>query len=247
MQWVDEGIVINTKRFGESHFIASILTCSHGRHLGLARKNAHITSIFQPGTKISLHWKARLSEHLGTWSGDFVFSPLADIFEKGLLLAALGSACALIDVTLPEREPHPDVYHAFHHFIYALNTPFWPDSYIYLERVLLENAGITLDFSRCAATGMTEDLVYLSPRTGRAVSREAGLPYHDKLLLLPSFLTQNPYQNTERKAEDILEALDMMETFLTRFILDTHHLKMPNARERLKAKLQHQLKLKRIA
>ena len=99
MQWVDEGIVINTKRFGESHFIASILTCSHGRHLGLARKNANITSIFQPGTKISLHWKARLSEHLGTWSGDFVFSPLADIFEKGLLLAALGSACALIDVT----------------------------------------------------------------------------------------------------------------------------------------------------
>lgn len=246
MQWADEGIVINTKRFGESHLIASVLTCSYGRHLGLARKNTSITSIFQPGTKISLHWKARLCEHLGTWSGDFMFSPLADIFDNGLLLAALSSACALIEIALPEREPHQDVYHAFHHFIYALNTPAWPDSYISLERVLLGNAGITLDFMRCAATGATADLIYLSPRTGRAVSREAGLPYHDKLLLLPPFLTQNLDQNIERKAGDILKALDMMETFLARFILETHHLKMPAARERLKAKLCHQLQGARI-
>lgn len=247
MQWSDEGIVIGTKRFGESHLIASVLTRSHGRHLGLARENAKMVSAFQPGTKLALLWKARLAEHLGTWSGDSIFSPLADVLENGVLLTALGSACALAEIALPERQPHPNVYDAFHHFMYALGTTAWPDAYIHLERVLLANAGITLDFSHCAATGTTEDLIYLSPRTGRAVSREAGTPYHDKLLPLPPFLTQTLDQNTERKAEDILNALDMMETFLARFILGVDHLKMPEARERLKAKLRRQQQRARAA
>jgi DNA repair protein RecO (recombination protein O) len=242
VRWSEEGIVINTKRLGENQFIASALMKNKGKYLGVVPARSKSTPLFQPGTKMLLHWKARLAEHLGSWSGDLLFSPLAQVFENSLSLAALSSACTLIDISLPEREPHPDIYESFHKFIYALGTSSWFDGYFALEQALLKNAGMVFDLSCCAATGVKEDLVYLSPRTGRAVSREAGAPYHEKLLKLPSFLIPSPFERQASKdTEDMIKALDIMEVFLNRFILEVHHLKIPSARHRLKDKLHYQL------
>ena len=240
MHWSDEGIVINTKRYGENRLIASVLTLNHGRHLGLLRQNPKINYAFQPGCLVSVRWNARLEEHLGHWTHDTIYSPLAEVLNDSLLLAALSSACALIEISLPERQSHRDIYQSFKQFIYALSTPLWPDAYIFLEHTLLANAGIKLDFHQCAVTGSTDNLIYLSPRSGRAVSRDIGAPYHDKLLTLPSFLTQSFDQSATRPSEDILKALEMMENFLERFILNVHHLKMPEARHRFKDKLKRQ-------
>ena len=240
MHWSDEGIVINTKRYGENRLIASVLTRDHGRHLGLLRQNPKTTLSFQPGCKMLVRWNARLEEHLGHWTSDIIYSPLVDILDNRLRLAALNSACALLEISMPEREPHEDVYQSFETFIYTLSTHLWPDAYIDLERTLLTNAGIKLDFSQCASTGSKENLIYVSPRSGRAVSKDAGKPYHDKLLTLPPFLTENFDQSKVRDAKDILSALEMMENFLERFILNVHHLKMPDARHRFKDKLKSQ-------
>ena len=240
MQWSDEGIVLTAKRFGEEELIVSILTRAYGRHLGLVKKRGQKGGSFQPGTKMTLQWKARLAEHLGAWSGDVVFSALAYAFTNSVLLGALHSASALLEMILPEREPHADIYEAFQSFIYSLPSSSWPEHYIALERVLLRNAGIVLDFTRCAATGTTENLIYVSPRSGRAVSQEGGAPYKDKLLPLPTFLRPAASQDHEKEPEDILQALEMTEPFLSKFILNIHHLKMPDTRERLKDKLRRQ-------
>ena len=189
---------------------------------------------------MTVRWNARLEEHLGYWTSDVIYSSLADVLDNRLRLSALNSACALIEILMPEREPHEDIYISFENFIYALGTNLWPDAYINLERILLANAGVKLDFSACASTGSTEDLIYVSPRSGRAVSREAGKPYHDKLLTLPPFLTHNFDQSIIRDAKDILNALEMMENFLKRFILNVHHLNMPDARHRFKDILKRQ-------
>ncbi len=238
MQWSDEGIVIHTRRYGENKLIASVLTLHHGRHLGLLRQSSKINTIFQPGCILSVKWNARLLEHLGHWTSDLLYSPLVEVFDDSVRLAALSSACALIEISLPERELNVDIYQSFKNFIKDLITNAWPDAYLQLEATLLSHAGINLDLTHCAATGATEDLIYLSPRTGRAVSRAAGAPYHDKLLTLPSFLTQTLDPSEIRKPVDILKALEMMEIFLDRFIIGVHHLKMPEARSRLKARLR---------
>ena len=240
MHWSDQGIIINIKRYGENRLIVSVLTQNHGRHLGLMRQNSKTKSSSQPGCKVMVGWNARLEEHLGHWTCDVGYSPLADILDDAIKLSALNSACALIEISMPEREPHDDVYGAFDAFIYALTTSLWPNAYVMLERTLLANAGIRLDFTTCAATGSTDDLIYVSPRSGCAVSRTAGDPYRDKLLTLPAFLTQDFEPSVMREAKDILAALEMMEHFLERFVLNVHHLTMPEARHRLKDKLKHQ-------
>jgi DNA repair protein RecO (recombination protein O) len=192
MDWRDEGILLTVRPHGESSVIIETLTREHGRHAGLVRggKGAKLSPVLQPGTQLALEWRARLAEHLGHLHIEPVSSRAAAIMSDRAALAALNSVCALLVTLLPEREPNRPVYDRTVVLADALaaGTWDWPARYAHWELALLTALGFGLDLSACGATGVTEDLVYVSPRTGRAVSHEAGGAWADKLLPLPAFL-----------------------------------------------------------
>ncbi len=152
-------------------------------------------------------------------------------------LAGLSAACAVIDAALPEREPHPAMYEGFHAFLTALGHEGWPAIYVRLELGLLQELGFGLDLTKCAATGMTEDLTFVSPKTGRAVSREAAEPYKGKLLPLPAFLSTGGLPSDDAQ---LRQGLDLTGFFLERHVFWPHNKPLPPARARLIESLQHQ-------
>lgn len=193
MEWRDEGILLTVRPHGETSAIIDTLTREHGRHAGLVQggKSAAQSPAMQPGTQLALHWRARLSEHLGHFLIEPVRSRAAAIMSDRAALAGLNAMAALLVSLLPEREPNPAVYDATIDLADALAEIAWdwPASYARWEVGLLTALGFGLDLTRCAGTGATEDLAYVSPRSGRAVSRAAGGAWADRLLPLPGFLT----------------------------------------------------------
>jgi DNA repair protein RecO (recombination protein O) len=189
MDWRDEGILLTVRPHGETSAIIETLTREHGRHAGLVRggKRAAQSPTMQPGTQLALEWRARLSEHLGHFQIEPVRSRAAAIMSDRVALAGLNAMGALLVTLLPEREPNPAVYDATIDLADALaeNAWDWPARYARWEIGLLTALGFGLDLTRCARTGTTEDLAYVSPRSGRAVSREAGGAWADRLLPLP--------------------------------------------------------------
>src|SRR5690625_2298399 len=192
MDWRDEGILLGLRRHGESSAIIEALTKNHGRHAGLVRGGAGKSraAMLQPGALLALEWHARLADHLGTYKTELIRSHAAAIMGGRETLAALNVISALLLRLLPERAPDPDLYHATLALIEALGErrADWPETYARWELDLLRTLGFGLDLRDCAATGSTEDLIYISPRSGHAVSREAGTPYAERLLKLPQFL-----------------------------------------------------------
>lgn len=194
MEWRDDAVVLSARRHGESALIVHVLTANHGRHAGLVpggggrRRRAR----YEPGTELRCHWRARLSEHLGRLSGETVRARSARLFDDAGRLAALAAACALCDAVLPERAPHRGLFRALIAFLDTLETEaereIWSAAYVRWEVGVLAEIGFSLDLSRCAATGTRDDLRWVSPRTGRAVSRAGGAGYADRLLALPGFL-----------------------------------------------------------
>ncbi|MHA1527812.1 MAG: DNA repair protein RecO [Alphaproteobacteria bacterium] len=192
MDWRDEGILLAVRTHGESSAIIETLTRDHGRHAGLVRgaRGAKLAPVLQPGTQLLLDWRARLAEHLGHFRIEPVRSRATAIMADRAALAALNSIGALLVTLLPEREPIRPVYDRTVELADALAAGEWdwPARYARWELALLTALGFGLDLSVCGATGVTEELVYVSPRTGRAISREAGGAWADKLLPLPGFL-----------------------------------------------------------
>jgi DNA repair protein RecO (recombination protein O) len=191
MDWRDEGILISARRHGESAAIIEVLTRDHGRHAGVVRGGGarRMAPVLQPGAHLALEWSARLEEHIGTFRVDPIAAHTAVLMADRAALAALGAMAALTAASLPERAAHPALYARSLDLVGALGTaPDWPARYAAWELALLAELGFGLDLSRCAATGMTEDLVWVSPKTGRAVSRAAGAPWAERLLPLPAFL-----------------------------------------------------------
>ncbi len=190
MDWQDDGIVIARRRHGETSLIATLLTRAHGRHAGLVRGGTghRARATYQIGNLVQAAWRARLAEHLGTYQAETTTAYAAALLDSPRPLAALGAAAALVEAALPEREPNGEVFDALIVLLDALGGPDWASSYARFELALLAALGYGLDLERCAATGTTEDLAYVSPRTGRAVSRQAGAPYARRLLGLPRFL-----------------------------------------------------------
>jgi DNA repair protein RecO (recombination protein O) len=236
-EWVDAAFVIAVRRHGESGLIVDLLTREHGRHLGLVRggQSPRRRSMLQPGNAVAATWRGRLPEHLGTFDCELLRANAARLLDEPDRLAALVSATALLAVSLPEREPHADVFAGFAVLIEALDSAAdWPARYVGWECGLLRSLGFGLDLTRCAATGATRDLAYVSPRTGRAVSREAGRPYHDKLLPLPEFLQ---HEAIATKA-DIAAGLTLTEHFLRRHLLLPQGRNLPAARTRLAARMR---------
>ncbi|WP_259779646.1 DNA repair protein RecO [Aestuariispira ectoiniformans] len=231
MEWVDEGIVLGLRRHGESSAILTAFTRRHGRHTGLVRgaTSKRLRGVLQPGNRLQLSWRGRLEEHLGHFEVELLDSHAAALMLDAGKLAALTSACALIDFSLPERETHPQLYETLNSLAIALDHEAWAETYVKWEIGLLAELGFGLDLSACAATGQTTDLVYVSPKTARAVSRQAGEPYRDKLLPLPGFLIG------EGGADDLAlaSALKMTGYFLNRHVYTLHGRSLPDSRMRL--------------
>jgi DNA repair protein RecO (recombination protein O) len=232
MDWSDEGIFLGGKPLGEANLIAEILTLEHGRHLGLVRggRSRRIRPTLQSGNLVRVTWRARLSEHLGGYNVELMEAHGARALDDARALAAIGSLSGLVKL-LPERDPHPELYATTLHVLRSFNEPdIWPALLVYWEFQLLRELGFGLDLSSCAATGTIEELIYVSPRSGRAVSREAGAPYSDKLLALPAFLLE---KGASLSDADIAAGFVLTGFFLERDVLEPHGLKLPSARERL--------------
>lgn len=236
MEWSDEGIVLSVRSHGETSAIVEALTQAHGRHLGLVHGGASrkAKAMLQPGNTLQLAWRARLNEHLGSYRAELVRSRAGAILEHRDSLAGLNSHVAIASAVLPEREPHGGVYEAAVLLLDAIaeqDFAHWAALYVRWEAGLLDELGFGLDLSHCAATGTTDDLIYVSPRSGRAVSRAGGAAYADRLLKLPPFLLGS--QNVEPSSADIVAGLKLTACFLLDRVLKPHGKELPLARLRL--------------
>jgi DNA repair protein RecO (recombination protein O) len=236
MEWTDDAIVLSARGHGETSAILEALTREHGRHLGLVRGGASrkSKSVLQPGNSVHLHWRARLGEHLGNFTVEPAKARVGDMIESREALIGLNAFAAVASAALPEREAHAPVFEAATILLDAMQaTDFahWGALFVRWEAGLLEELGFGLDLTRCASTGATEDLIYVSPKSGRAVSAAAGAPYKERLFALPPFLLGT--QNATPDAADIAAGLKLTEHFLSDRVLAPHGKEMPQARQRL--------------
>ncbi|MVT64093.1 DNA repair protein RecO [Bradyrhizobium pachyrhizi] len=222
MEWSDEGIVLGVRRHGESSAIVELLTREHGRHLGLVRGGAssRMRPLLQPGNSVTAVWRARLDEHLGMYA-----------LEGTRLRAAtlLGSSHAVYGVThlaalarlLPERDPHEDIYWMLQGTLDDFEDAGVAAVHlIRFELAMLTELGFGLDLENCAASGETTDLIYVSPKSGGAVSRAAGEPWRDRLLPLPAFLREGEGGANSWSDQDLLDGFQITGLFLLRHVLE---------------------------
>jgi DNA repair protein RecO (recombination protein O) len=192
MDWRDQGILLSSRRHGESAAIIEVFTREHGRHAGVVRGGASrkIAPILQPGAQLDVTWRARLEDHIGSYTVEPLRSRAAAALSDRQALAGLNAVTALLLFALPEREGHPLLYARSEALLDLLgDQDLWPLAYLQWELALLEEAGFGLDLSTCAVLGHgANDLSYVSPRTGRAVSRAGAGDWADRLLPLPPCL-----------------------------------------------------------
>jgi DNA repair protein RecO (recombination protein O) len=237
MEWHDRAFVLAARRHGESGAIVELFTEQHGRHAGLVRggQSPRRRALLQPGNEVAAVWRGRLSEHLGIVTCELVQPHAAGLLDDPYRLAGLTAAAALVSAALPEREPYPELFASFGSLLRALDSASdWPARYVGWERDLLAGLGFGLDLGRCAVSGIMTDLAYVSPRTGRAVSRTAGLPYHDKLLVLPGFL----WCDEPADRAQIELGMKLTEHFLVHHVFGPQGRTLPAARSRLAERMQ---------
>ncbi|MBH63279.1 MAG: DNA repair protein RecO [Alphaproteobacteria bacterium] len=243
MNWTDNGIVLSARRHGESSAIVQLLTKSHGRHAGLVRGGTgrKLRGVLQPGNEVVGSWKARLSEHLGTYTIELLRSRGAALLSDPDRLAGLSAACAVAELVLPEREPHPGTYEGMLALLDGIvGGDAWPQMYVRWEAGLLAELGFGLDLDSCAVTGSLHGLAFVSPRSGRAVSEEGASTYRDRLLKLPAFLVANGYGigdpvpgHPDQIYRAISDGLALTGYFLERHVLLDRDRALPPARTRL--------------
>jgi DNA repair protein RecO (recombination protein O) len=235
MEWRDEGIILGVRSHGETSAIAEVLTAEHGRCLGLVRggRSRTLRPVLQPGNHVALTWRARLEEHLGHYQIEPLHLQAGLIIDEPLRLMALSSLTALAQL-LPEREPHPRMFNALQVVLEAIDhDEIWPALLVRWELGLLEELGFGLDLSECVATGNRSDLVYVSPKSGRAVSAAAGQAYHDRLFALPGFLKGGG----EGTPQAVLDGLRLTGFFLERHVFVPRGAAMPQARIMLQERM----------
>ena len=245
MEWIDDGIVLGVKRHGETSIILELMTRAHGRHLGLVRGGSgpRLRGVLQSGNTVRATWRARLDEHLGNYLAEAANLRAAGFMDKAHALHGVTHLAALCRL-LAEREPHTAIYDALEAILDRLEDPHAVAPMIArFELDFLAELGFGLDLAVCAATGTTDDLVFVSPRSGRAVSRAAGEPYRDKLMRLPVFLRQDGAQDgaqdtahdTGQNAAppspgDLADAFVLTGFFLERHAFSPRGLSLPEAR-----------------
>jgi len=231
MQWVDEAIVLGVRRHGEASAILEVMTREHGRHLGLVRRAAgmRLRPVLQPGNRVSVTWRARLDEHLGNYAVEGLDLAAAQFLDASHALYGLAHMAALCRL-LPERDPHPQIHATLEGVLDSLlDARLAGASMARFELQLLSELGFGLDLASCAATGATAELVYVSPKSGRAVSRAAGEPWRDKLMPLPAFLAEGG-PAAPPSAADLADGFEVTGFFLLRHVLEPRGLALPDAR-----------------
>jgi len=233
MDWVDEGIVLSQRPHGETSSIVEIFTRERGRHLGLVRGGRSRTRrpILQVGNHVDVTWRARLEDHLGQFTVELRHGYAAEVMTDRMALAGLSSLCAMGRL-LPERDPHGNLYEiSLFVLSFMEDEHVWPSLLARWELALLDELGFGLDLKSCAAMGGTDDLIYVSPKSGRAVSRDAGEPYKDRLLALPAFLREGRQGDPE--PDDVLNAMTLLGHFFNKHIFFPREIEMPEVRARL--------------
>ena len=233
IEWRDEATLLGTRPFGETAVIIEVFSETHGRHAGVVHggTSRKIAPVLQPGAQISVAWKARLDNHLGAFTVEPIRSRAAAAMGNRLALAGLNAVCALLTLILPEREAHPKIYARSIALLDLLGqSDVWPLAYLRWEQALLDEMGFGMDLSACAVRGTNEELIYVSPKTGRAVSRQAAGEWADRLLPLPPVLAgQGDATNAQ-----IVIALRTTGYFLEhRLIASLGNRQVPSARARL--------------
>ncbi|CAA2138626.1 DNA repair protein RecO [Hyphomicrobium sp. ghe19] len=237
MQWSDEGIVLSVKPHGETAAIVDLWTRAHGRHMGLVHggRSRRLRPVLQPGNHIDAEWKARLVDQLGTMSVEMRRAFAAEAMDDAQALMALSSITTLTRL-LPERDPHPNLYEITLFVLGFLNdATVWPALLVRWEMALLDELGFGLDLSQCAATGSNDQLIYVSPKSGRAVSASAGEPYRDKLLALPQFLTKQ--RSGAVTTQDVSLGFALTGHFIEKHLLLPRGETLPQSRARLVSQL----------
>lgn len=237
MQWTDEGIVLSVRPHGETAAIVDLWTRAHGRHMGLVYggRSRRLRPILQAGNHVDAIWKARLADQLGSMNVEMRRAFAAETLDDPQALMALSSITTLTGL-LPERDPHPNLYEITLFVLGFLNDPtVWPALLVRWELALLDELGFGLDLSQCAATGANDQLIYVSPKSGRAVSASAGEPYRDKLLALPQFLTKQ--RSGPVTTQDIHLGFALTGHFIEKYLLLPKGQTLPASRMRLVAQL----------
>jgi DNA repair protein RecO (recombination protein O) len=231
MEWTDEGIVLGVRRHGESNAVLEVLTKGHGRHLGLVRGGAgsRLRPVLQPGNSVRVTWRARLDEHLGVYAVEGLRLRTADLLGEAYAVFGVTHLAALCRL-LPERDPHLVAHDMLEAILDHLADPVLTAALTArFELQMLVELGFGLDLDECAATGVRADLDYVSPKSGRAVSRDAGAPWRNRLLRLPTFLREEIAVETPG-AEDISDALTLTGYFLVHRVLEPRGLPSSEAR-----------------
>jgi DNA repair protein RecO (recombination protein O) len=219
MQWTDEGIVIGVRRHGEASAILELMTREHGRHLGMVRGGfgTRMKPILQTGNSVSASWRARLDEHLGNYTVEPMRQRASNYFGSSHAIYGVTHLAALMRL-LPERDPHEGLFNIFERILDGLEDATWAAPMVArFEMQILTELGFGLDLDQCAATGVTGDLIYVSPKSGRAVSRSAGEPYADRMLRLPAFMRDNAGDPSGR---DLADGFALTGFFLSRHVLE---------------------------
>ena len=230
MDFHEEAFVLSARSHGDTGSVVDLLTETHGRRSayvagGASRK---MKPFLQAGARVVADYRARTSDHLGAARLEPMGEGPSALFDDALALIGLAAAAGVAQGALPEREPHPGVFLAFEALMAAFALPdVWPAIFVRFEAGLLEDLGFGLDLSKCAATGTADDLIYVSPRTGRAVSRDAGAPYADKMLTLPPFMLGAQAGLIEG---DVKAGVDLTGHFLEQFVFHPQNKPLPPAR-----------------
>jgi len=231
MQWREKAIILGARRYGETSAIVEVLTRDHGRHAGMVRsgRSKRMRPVLQQGNIVEVTWRARLEDHLGSFTIEPLAMNAALIMDEPFQLAGLTTLTALCAL-LPEREPHADLFEASQLVLANIkDDDVWPAMLVRWEAGLLDCLGFGLDLSQCAATGQTTDLVYVSPKSGRAVCAEAGEPYKARMLALPGFLLGS----AQASQADLIDGFSLTGYFLHRHLSAPRDIELPDSRERL--------------
>ena len=236
MEWNDEAIVLGVRKHGETSVIAEVMTRQRGRHLGLVQggRSRKMRPILQPGNSVTVTWRACLDEHLGQFKVDGEMMRAARLMESAHGIFALQTLASHLRL-LPERDSHTGLYETLAIVLDNLEAPdIAAELVIRFELAMLNELGFGLDLTACAASGSRANLIYVSPKSGRAVSAEAGKPWSDKMLRLPSFLLERDMQRIESASlEDIEEGFDLTRHFFWRHIHGPREIPIPPERESL--------------
>jgi DNA repair protein RecO (recombination protein O) len=237
MEFEDDAFVLSARPFGETGAIVELVTRRHGKYAAhvAGAASRRMKPFLQAGARVTARFRARTADQLGSASLEPAGEGPSALFDDALALAGLAAAAAVAAGALPEREPHPGAFLGLEAFIAALaDADVWPAVYVRFESGLLADLGFGLDLSKCAVTGAVDDLVYVSPRTGRAVCAAAGEPYRERLFALPPFLLSS---QGGLGAGDVAAGLQITGHFLERFVFAPLNRPLPPARHWLTDRL----------